>query len=133
MKGNPGMRVSITGHSLGAALASLAAMSFIGSGIDVTTYTFGQPRTGNKQYADFVDRQAPPETMFRVTHANDGVPQILFREVGYHHHSTEYWQPDKPVASRTFECRGQESGVSSHAFISAADGPLTAHRTATIR
>lgn len=91
MNDNPDIRVTVTGHSLGASLASLAAMSLIGSGINVTTYTFGQPRTGNRAFAEYVDKQAPPGTMYRVTHANDGIPQIFPTVIGYRHHSTEYW------------------------------------------
>ncbi|RDA88767.1 hypothetical protein CP532_4026 [Ophiocordyceps camponoti-leonardi (nom. inval.)] len=106
---NPKMKVVVTGHSLGGALASLAAMSMIGSDIKVDLVTFGQPRTGNQAYADFVDKKAPD--VMRVTHADDIVPQVPPKELatfGYEHHSTEIWQEDEPEAADTFQCEGQE-------------------------
>ncbi|KAL8376654.1 hypothetical protein RB595_007661 [Gaeumannomyces hyphopodioides] len=108
MAASPNSRVIITGHSLGGSLASLATVSMLGSGINVTTYTYGQPRTGNKAYADFVDQRAPAGAMFRVTHANDGVPQAVAVASGYQHHSTEYWQENGAVAAGVFQCTGQE-------------------------
>ncbi|RYP75712.1 hypothetical protein DL771_002199 [Monosporascus sp. 5C6A] len=105
---NPGYKVTVTGHSLGGSLASLATLSMLGSGIDVTTFTFGQPRTGNQAYADFVDQQAPQGKMFRITHANDGVPQVMSTSDGYRHHSTEFWQKDAATAAGTFQCSSQE-------------------------
>lgn len=86
-------------------------MSLIGSGVNVTTYTFGQPRTGDQAFANFVDQQAPLGVMFRVTHANDGVPQVVSTDAGYSHHSTEFWQEDEPTAAGTFQCTGQEPQV----------------------
>ncbi|RYP05627.1 hypothetical protein DL765_009776 [Monosporascus sp. GIB2] len=105
---NSDYKVTVTGHSLGGSLASLATVSMLGSGIDVTTFTYGQPRTGNQAYADFVDQQAPQGKMFRATHANDGVPQVISTSNGYRHHSTEFWQKDAATAAGTFQCSGQE-------------------------
>ncbi|OJD35842.1 feruloyl esterase a [Diplodia corticola] len=105
---NPSYNVTVTGHSLGASVAALATLSFLGAGIPVTTYTFGEPRTGNAAWADFVDQQAPPGNMFRVTHANDGVPQTIPTSDGYRHHSTEYWQRDEATPAGVFQCFGQE-------------------------
>ncbi|RYP53472.1 hypothetical protein DL770_010989 [Monosporascus sp. CRB-9-2] len=105
---NSGYKVTVTGHSLGGALASLATVSMLGSGIDVTTFTYGQPRTGNQAFANFVDQQAPQGKIFRVTHANDGVPQVVSTSNGYRHHSTEFWQKDAATAAGTFQCSGQE-------------------------
>ena len=73
-KAHPGAEVVITGHSLGGALAFLAAVDLsINEGINMTTsYTFGQPRVGNSVFAD-VWRQMFYEstTSFRVTHGLD--------------------------------------------------------------
>ncbi|RYP47483.1 hypothetical protein DL768_006455 [Monosporascus sp. mg162] len=115
---NSGYKVIVTGHSLGGALASLATVSMLGSGIDVTTFTYGQPRTGNQAFADFVDQQAPQGKMFRVTHANDGVPQVVSTSNGYSHHSTEFWQEDAAIAAGTFQCSGQEPQDLSSSFVS---------------
>ncbi|PFH62226.1 hypothetical protein XA68_14505 [Ophiocordyceps unilateralis] len=106
---NPGLKVVVTGHSLGGALASLAGMSMVGSDIKANVVTFGQPRTGNQAYADFVDKRIPG--LIRVTHADDIVPQIPPKNLassGYQHHSTEVWQKSDAEAATTFQCEGQE-------------------------
>lgn len=106
---NPGMNVTVVGHSLGGALASLGGMSIIGSGIPASIYTFGQPRTGDRAYADFVDTKAPG--LVRVTHNDDGVPQVPFTTWGYQHHSTEFNQPTDN-ATEVLRCVSQEPQAS---------------------
>lgn len=57
---DPNLRISVTGHSLGGAQASLAAVHLIKEGIvpqaKLELYTFGQPRVGNSQFAFEFDR-----------------------------------------------------------------------------
>ncbi len=43
----------VTGHSLGGALAQLFALNIEKNlKIKSTVYTYGQPRTGNRQYSN---------------------------------------------------------------------------------
>ena len=112
MASHSGYTLTVTGHSLGGSLASLASPSLVGVGMAITTYTFGQPRTGNPAYANMVDQVLPFGKMFRVTHANDGVPQTITVADGYRHHSTEFWENDPAGASTTVQCSGQEPPVS---------------------
>lgn len=44
--------------------------------------------------------------MLRVTHANDGIPQVPSRKRKYRHHSTEIWIP--PTGDKVYRCFGQE-------------------------
>ncbi|KAK2611503.1 hypothetical protein N8I77_004837 [Diaporthe amygdali] len=106
----PSYKLIVTGHSMGGALASLGAASLQGQNFTLTAYTYGQPRTGNQDYADYVDKVFPGgNTMIRATHSNDGVPQIPAQSDGYRHHTTEYWQSDDSnSSSTTFQCTGQE-------------------------
>jgi hypothetical protein len=53
----------------------------------VSLYTFGEPRTGNQAYASYMHEAfdaASPETTrnFRVTHTNDGIPNLPPAELG---------------------------------------------------
>jgi hypothetical protein len=68
----PGQRLWITGHSLGGALANLAAQEFCLSGIDVAgTYTFGAPRVGDPAFA-----QACRSPHYRLENRHDLVPHL---------------------------------------------------------
>ena len=56
-KAHPSATILFTGHSLGGALATFAAVDFKEKGISPNTmyvYTYGSPRTGNQAWADYV-------------------------------------------------------------------------------
>jgi hypothetical protein len=66
----------VTGHSLGGALATLAATSLDYQGFQVSgLYTFGQPRVGDWQFTRQVN-QRMGDRMFRYVNNNDVVPMI---------------------------------------------------------
>lgn len=72
--------VAVTGHSLGAAIAEVAAFELVAEGLPVATaYTFGTPREGNPAWASAyeaaVDTQAGVAS-FRVIHDRDPVPHL---------------------------------------------------------
>jgi predicted lipase len=99
--------LTITGHSLGAGLSSLATSSFIGSGIKVAnTYTYGEPRNGDSAWVSYLGSQISDENYLRVSHYNDGVPQIPPTVLGFEHHGPEYWQSKKSgnSAATTYNC-----------------------------
>ncbi|CAL2043935.1 unnamed protein product [Caenorhabditis brenneri] len=94
----PGYQVWVTGHSLGGALASLAA-SYIEFNKLVPTenlllVTFGQPRTGDLNYTQSVDSSV--ENAYRVTHSHDPVPHVPGKgHHGYYHHKSEVYYNEK--------------------------------------
>lgn len=63
-----GCRIWMTGHSLGAALATLAADRF---GAVQGVYTFGSPRVGNRAFSE---RYTTPT--FRIVNGNDIVTRL---------------------------------------------------------
>jgi len=65
-------KVKTTGHSLGAALAHLAALALIKEGLVVSLINFGQPRVGDKNFATF--SQFTLGDQWRVVHHKDIVP-----------------------------------------------------------
>jgi len=69
--------VHCVGHSLGGALATMAANWLSANGnTDVKLYTFGSPRVGMEYFADnFTDRMNA-ENIFRVYHKTDPVPMV---------------------------------------------------------
>ena len=79
----------ITGHSLGAALATLLALDVAGNGVFAgpTVYTFASPKVGDKVFAGTYDDLVP--TSFRVSNLNDIVPHLPPRLAGYIHVDAE--------------------------------------------
>ncbi|KAF9483200.1 alpha/beta-hydrolase [Pholiota conissans] len=98
----PEYSIATTGHSLGGSLALLAAVSLQQNfkTTSVRTYSYGAPRTGNKVFSDYVNATFA-EDASRVVHGNDGVPTIIPRQLGYHHHGVEYWQYESPSSEET--------------------------------
>ncbi|KAF2398209.1 alpha/beta-hydrolase [Trichodelitschia bisporula] len=92
MAANPGWPVVVTGHSLGGALATIAAAELRAGGLSVDMYTYGSPRVGNQATAAWISGQAPAQgANMRFTHAGDPTPYLPplsfgFRNVspGYH-------------------------------------------------
>lgn len=71
---HPANRVVVTGHSLGGAIADLAAAEIRKSGITADLYTYGAPRIAGKVLSDFITNQNKGGN-FRVTHkvSNHGI------------------------------------------------------------
>jgi|688.fasta_scaffold24829_4 triacylglycerol lipase len=75
-----------TGHSLGAALATLAVGKMVEFAYDVDgLYTFGQPRAGNHTFANAINEEmvAKQKKYFRFVNNNDVVPRVPLRSTGY--------------------------------------------------
>ncbi|KAL8702884.1 MAG: hypothetical protein Q9201_003947 [Fulgogasparrea decipioides] len=100
---HPDYRIVVTGHSLGGAVATLAAAEL--RRLDdhfrsqTELYTFGSPRLANKEAAAWFSGQS--RLSWRITYKNDLVPRLPPRALGYHHTVPEYWIPrdgDDPKA-----------------------------------
>ena len=75
-----GLKMICTGHSLGAALATIFA-----SRIDAKhLYTFGSPRVGNKDFVKEMDKDGI--THYRFVNNNDIVTKIPLALIFYRHH-----------------------------------------------
>eukprot|EP01138_Halocafeteria_seosinensis_P010606 gb/GECG01010831.1/.p1 GENE.gb/GECG01010831.1/~~gb/GECG01010831.1/.p1 ORF type:complete len:320 (+),score=30.57 gb/GECG01010831.1/:1-960(+) len=87
--------IQITGHSLGAALAALCAFDLRHEGYTVhQVFTFGQPRVGNKEFAETFSSTVHQSTTYRVVHWADIVAQLPWQStfgVPFHHVPTEVW------------------------------------------
>lgn len=87
---HPGNRVAIVGHSLGGAIASLAAAEIRKSGVTADLYTYGAPRIAGAALSSFISKQDMGGN-FRVTHKNDPVPRLAPVVLGFVHISPEYY------------------------------------------
>jgi predicted lipase len=82
--------LSISGHSLGSALATLLASDVAGNGVCQTpsVYTFASPRVGDKVFAGTYDNLVP--VSWRIANLNDIVTQLPPLLAGYVHVDTEF-------------------------------------------
>jgi hypothetical protein len=70
----------VVGHSLGGALATLAAFRLVTDGVSVhQVEVFGSPRVGNESFAD-VYKSKVPQT-FRWVHENDLITMVPPRKI----------------------------------------------------
>ncbi|KAL0956990.1 hypothetical protein HGRIS_003090 [Hohenbuehelia grisea] len=123
---NPSYSIVVTGHSLGGAVASFAALSlkqkYPSRGLKL--YTYGAPRIGNAAWATLMEQQLKVDNIFRGVHTWDGVPTMIGRFLDYRHYGTEYWQhtePSKP--SNVRKCNGGEDTSCSNSIISTGINP----------
>ena len=89
LSANPAAKIVVTGHSLGAALASLTIAelssdeAFKPSMITTGHYVFGSPRIGNDPFAEWYASKA--SLTFRINHGQDPVPHVPLQVMGFHH------------------------------------------------
>jgi predicted lipase len=84
--------VVFTGHSYGAATATLAAATYaIGKPTHpIKVITFGEPRVGNAAFADYINGLS--FEIHRHTHDRDMVPHLPPVSAGYWHHGREFFE-----------------------------------------
>lgn len=73
----------ITGHSLGGALAAIAALDLAGRCSSSRVYTFGQPRVGDAYFVGALDNAVLG--YHRFVNNNDVVPRVPFAGWGFRH------------------------------------------------
>jgi pimeloyl-ACP methyl ester carboxylesterase len=136
----PSYPIYLVGHSLGGAVAALAALELKVAlrWDDVVVTTFGEPRVGNKGLREFIDRvfdvagrsngssdaDLERRTYRRVSHANDPVPLLPLTEWGYRAHAGEVFiaKPDlQPAPEDLRMCRGDEDARCSAGAETSAD------------
>ncbi|MBL8590996.1 MAG: lipase family protein, partial [Methylobacteriaceae bacterium] len=68
--------VHVVGHSLGGALATMAAEQIAGAGVPAKLYTFGSPRVGLARFARRVDMAVGVANIYRCYHMADPVSML---------------------------------------------------------
>ena len=80
MDGPPRRKLYITGHSLGAGVGTIEAMSLVRDGfIPEAVYTIGSPRVGDPAFQEEYDRALGSRT-FRHINSSDAVTRVPFDE-----------------------------------------------------
>lgn len=100
----PSYKVYVTGHSLGAALATLTALDLLNAGIsNIALYNFGSPRVGDDNFAAWASSRLGDRN--RVTHHKDIVPHCPMHE-RFTHISGEWYEADDTIHVNA--CEGYE-------------------------
>ncbi|CAG8489395.1 9672_t:CDS:10 [Funneliformis caledonium] len=90
VKEYPSYKVITTGHSLGGVLATFQTLDLIGTpGLNPSnlfTYTYGEPRSGNKEFAQFIMNSG--YKFFRLVDKGDIIPHL---PPNYTHYGPEFW------------------------------------------
>ncbi|KAG9285036.1 hypothetical protein G9A89_009846 [Geosiphon pyriformis] len=87
--------INFVGHGVGGVYAMLAALEItkkLQSSYTIAVFTFGQPRLGNFQFAQYVN-ELLTNSVYRVTNMNDFVPKYPkpTETQSWLHYGTEYW------------------------------------------
>jgi hypothetical protein len=104
--------VYVTGHSLGGAIATLAAADLYSLTPDLSLYTFGSPRVGDLAFATYFDKIVPDT--WRVVHNHDIVPHVPQRFLGFRHVSREVWYYQNRNGAGFKVCGGGEDDSCSN-------------------
>lgn len=106
---HPTANIYFTGHSLGAVLTLYAALDVkqFAPSTPMAIYTFGQPRSGNVEFANYAMTVFPNGTYQRVTHLTDIVPHSPSNKP-YMHAGNEAWYFSPiPGDMSYFECENE--------------------------
>ena len=102
-------KVYAAGFSLGSALTTIACLDIHNLfGHCDELYTYGEPRVGNENFANYVTQSIPQR--YRVIHHNDIVPHLPPQlPIPYAHFAYEIWydknmQSYKQCGAEEFKC-----------------------------
>ena len=86
---HPSATLYVTGYSLGSVQATYCAVDLHNAGLRPNLLTFGSPRPGNKEFANYTNHLLLHELNYRVTYANDAVTAMPLKSLRYQHVGTD--------------------------------------------
>jgi hypothetical protein len=108
---HPTADLIVTGHSLGAALATLCAVDLKLAGMAPILINFGSPRVVNHQGSEFISQLLVGK--YRVTHLNDVIVHTPLEALGFEHITGEWYdngttvRPCQSTAPEDKNCAAQ--------------------------
>lgn len=101
--------ISVTGHSLGAALAALCTAELTHLGYKLKpTYNYGMPRLGDDNFYKWYYGSSNIAGTFRVVHHKDPVPHVPFNNWGFHHFPYEVFYEDDYTKYKVCDTTGED-------------------------
>jgi hypothetical protein len=117
---HPSFNILFCGHSLGASIATIAAVDFrinlmdrsnAGNSSKILLSTIGEPRTGNADFSRLIT-SLNFGVLERAVNKADPVPHLPLNSPGsFHHRSAEIWT--NPNDGKTYVCNNNDNGESS--------------------
>jgi len=68
------LKVVVTGHSLGAGVATICGLDLLKYGYDTQVYNFASPRVGDQVFCNIVDKSKLP--LYRIVNSSDVIPTL---------------------------------------------------------
>ena len=109
----PEVALQITGHSLGAGLASICAFDLlVEENYRISSlYNFGSPRVGNYDWSIAFRKKIPNN--WRITHAKDIVVHAPPQSSGFYHLIVEVWYKNSDYDGVYHICNGSGNSLSN--------------------
>ena len=104
-----------TGHSLGGALAEIAALRLKAKFDKIArVHHFGGPRIGNAAMAQYIKTRV--DSIFRVVHNKDIVPHLPPESFEFHHSPFEVFWDEHFTKYQVCNDSGEDKNCSNHYF-----------------
>jgi len=111
---HPSATVTVTGHSLGAAMAGLYAAELAMENVRITSiYVFGMPRVGNDLFAEWFKDALDASGAFRIVHHKDPVCHLPPKNWGFHHVPYEVFYTDDYNQWKLCSFEGEDESCSN--------------------
>jgi predicted lipase len=90
---HPTFNLNFIGHSLGGALATIAAADINSMYREtlkdrIQVFSYGSPRVGNREFSNYISDSFK---IYRTTHKTDVVPHYPLQIFGFTHPRREHW------------------------------------------
>jgi len=104
--------ITVTGHSLGAALVAHAVAELTMIGYKLTpAYAYGMPRVGDESFEKWYTSKTTGT--FRIVHHKDPVPHLPAKDWGFHHMPYEvFYTQDNYSDSKVCNAEGEDATCS---------------------
>ena len=86
-------------------------MDLKSAGYEVSVYNYGQPRIGNKAYAEFCDKFI--DEQYRHVHYKDIVPHSPAEDMSFRHSTTEVYEDSDGSVRLCSSTNGEDSSCSN--------------------
>lgn len=121
LSSHPSATITVTGHSLGAALAAHTMADFVANPIGGTitsSYTYGMPRVGDEAFEKWY--VSVVKGTYRVVHRKDPVPHVPPMSFGFHHMAYEVFYETDYNKWKLCSFEGEDNSCSNQ-YVAALD------------